>query len=63
MVLLLTVLLILVIGSAVYCLLVIEAARRYRRRAPLTPAPVLMPISVLKPLRGLDEGLADILLS
>lgn len=49
----------LVTGSAVFCLLVIAAARRYRGGASVrslraAPAP---PISILKPLAGADDGL------
>jgi ceramide glucosyltransferase len=43
-------------ASLVYSLLVIVAARRYRRiRAPQVSAPE--PVSILKPLAGLDTGL------
>jgi ceramide glucosyltransferase len=53
-------LLVLVVGSAVYCILVIEAARRYRHRMfPAFAAAPVVPISVLKPLRGIEEGLAE----
>lgn len=46
----------LVAGSAVYCLLVVAAARKYLRARPpaLSSAEA---ISILKPLHGLDEGL------
>jgi ceramide glucosyltransferase len=43
-------------GSWVYCLLQIIAARRYRSVHP-APASQPEPISILKPLDGLDEGL------
>lgn len=48
-------LVVLVAGGAVYCGLVVIAARRYRSIPPGHAAPV--PISVLKPLRGVDLGL------
>jgi ceramide glucosyltransferase len=45
-------------GSLVYCVLTVLAARRYLAvRPPELRAPV--PISVLKPLYGLDEGLEE----
>jgi ceramide glucosyltransferase len=43
-------------GSWVYCVLQIIAARRYRSVHP-APAGQPEPISILKPLDGLDEGL------
>ncbi len=48
----------LLFGSLVYCLLTVIAARRYLAVRPpaLLSAP---PISVLRPLRGVDEGLAE----
>jgi ceramide glucosyltransferase len=46
-------------GSLVYCVLSVVAAWQYRRqRVPAAPAQRI-PISILKPLHGLDEGLED----
>jgi ceramide glucosyltransferase len=49
-------LLLLAVGSGVYSLMVVEAARRYLSVRP-TPLPREIPLSVLKPLAGLDLGL------
>jgi ceramide glucosyltransferase len=46
----------LVAGSWVYCVLQVIAARRYRSIYP-APASQPEPVSILKPLDGLDEGL------
>lgn len=54
----LAILLALVAGSLVYCVLAIVAAGRYLAvRPPALEDPV--PISILKPLAGADEGLED----
>ncbi len=48
--------LVLVAGSAAYCVLVVVAARRYLRAAAPPPTKP-EPISILKPLHGLDQDL------
>lgn len=45
-------------GSWVYCLLTVAAARRYLRGRP-APAEAEEPVSILKPLHGLDDELEE----
>ncbi len=49
---------VLVIGSLVYCILTMVAARNYLRVPPLRRAS-REPVSILKPLYGSDEGLEE----
>jgi ceramide glucosyltransferase len=52
-------LLALVVGSLVYCVLTVVAALKYRAVRPLPGIDGEPPISILKPLAGVDEGLED----
>ncbi|HLY92412.1 MAG TPA: bacteriohopanetetrol glucosamine biosynthesis glycosyltransferase HpnI [Candidatus Angelobacter sp.] len=58
MVILITALSLLLAGSLVYCVLVVIATRRYLLAGPPVPG-ADQPVSVLKPLCGIDEGLEE----
>lgn len=49
----------LVVGSWVYCILTCLAARRYLQQPVPPPPSSWEPISILKPLSGLDDGLEE----
>ena len=49
----------LLLGSWVYCLLILVAARKYLAVRPPSSVSACEPISILKPLAGLDEGLEE----
>ena len=46
-------------GSLVYCVLVLVAVRRFTSHGPAAPVRLTAPVSILKPLHGLDLGLED----
>jgi ceramide glucosyltransferase len=48
----------LLIGSLVYCVLIVLAARKYLE-VRLAPSQSFPPITIMKPLSGLDEGLYE----
>jgi len=58
MVILITLLAVLLTGSLVYCVLIVAATRRFLITAQPS-AGNLPPVSILKPLCGLDEGLEE----
>lgn len=51
-----------VVGGSVFCLLCVWAVARFMKR-PAAPTPFQPPVTVLKPIYGLDKGLEENLLS